>query len=1632
MGTKLATSVGAVTRVNGWKARNPAAPGSSLSSKLGALRLGASVSSLAMAGLFALPAGAQIVITDNTPVENPGGQTVTSAEGVTQTVNSGDNIELENNTNDDTVINLAGTHINNDGDDEDVVIFVDNSEDDVIINIASTGVLQGLDGVIFYEGDAGVITNDGLIEGTGEATEAVVYFDRDADGELNTLINNGTITSVGGATVGVDVLLGDDPSSGTVGDEEGVARFRLVNTGTISNTGNDSDADAIHFNGDPGTTGGEARGCREDGRVNCVIEVDITNSGTISASRENTSNAAIRSESDAVLRGTIVNEAGGMITAATNAIRINGAHADHAVTITNSGTINGQTEAGVLIGGSGVSVVNEAGGVIVGDDEGIRLDGDSITVRLLGGSDVSEDTTPTDTVITNSGMITGTADGILVNSDAIGAIITNNATGTIAGNDGIQSASGGTLINNGTLTGADGDGVRLSGTQDGTVTLGSTSTTSGTSQAVQFEGTGTNTLNVVAGATVTGDLQGSEGEGASNILNLSGGAADFSALDALNFAQVTQSGGVFDLTAASSNIGAIAINGGTLLVNTSETGAIAVNNGGTLGGVGSGGVTAVADGGSLNPGAVGGVGTLALDELSLSEGSILAFDLGTPGVDAASDRITVTGDLTLDGTLNVSDAGEFGLGVYTLFTYGGALTDNGLEVGAVPEGFEVAQGEVQTSMAGQVNFVVSSLTTVSDDQILFFDGADIEADGVVDGGAGVWDNATNNFTNAEGDANSLWNGNFAVFGGEAGGVVTVEDVVETIGLQFLVNGYSIEAGEGGENGASIQLADDVNNVRVGDDILATIAAPITGEGALQKVEGGTLVLSGDNTFSGGTTIAGGTLQLDGSVQSATTVNAGAILAGSGTAAGVSASNGATIAPGTDGTVGTLTTGDLALSENSILAFDLGAPDSETGSDLIHVNGDLTLDGLLSASDAGGFGIGVYRLIDYTGALTDNGLIVNALPEGFDLEQGSIQVTESGQINLIIDRAIPAIQFWDGADAEGDNTIDGGSGSWNLTDTNWTDANGEFNAGWNENFAVFGGAAGGTVTVDNAIVFSGLQFVTDGYTLAAGTGSLTISDSATAVRVDTGVSATIAAAIDGTGGLNKLDEGTLTLEGANTYTGETVVDGGLLVVNGSLSSSVIVNAGGSLGGTGTTGGLAVTGTLAPGNSIGTINIGGNATFEAGSVLEVEVTPGEMSDLVNATGDVVINGGTVSVLTSSTLFNFSTDYTIVTAGGEVTGRFDDVVTDLAFLTPFLDYTDNSVLLTLRRNDVDFAAIGQTQNQIATAVAIESAVDGALGNAIINLNAETARDVFDQLSGEVHPSARTAMVEENRLVRNAVLDHLTHQAGGGIWGKAWAYSGDTDADGNAAALDRDGFGFVLGADVALGEDASIGVAVNYSSSDFELDGAGSSEGTADSLGALAYLGVDLGGLRVRTGGGYAGSSLDTTRSVAFGNFSDALVASYDGSVLFGFLEAGVPLSMGSTMVEPYVGVNFVEAQTDAFTESGGAAALRFEDEIENASNATAGVRFATSDDGSIQLRGNAGYQSGFGDLAPLADARFVVGNTFTIAGAEQNRSAGFIQLEGSLSLGENTSLGLSYDGIYGNAAQDHAGMVRLTIGF
>jgi autotransporter-associated beta strand protein len=163
--------------------------------------------------------------------------------------------------------------------------------------------------------------------------------------------------------------------------------------------------------------------------------------------------------------------------------------------------------------------------------------------------------------------------------------------------------------------------------------------------------------------------------------------------------------GTQTLSGANTYGGGTIISNGTFLVDNNSgsgtgTGSVTVVNGATLGGKGIiAGPVSLGAGAVLSPGDP--VGTLTVNNsLALNNSSVLRFALGT-----SSARASVSGALTLGGTLNVIDAGGFNTGTYTLFAYGGALTYNGLTVGTKPNpSFTYV---VSTGTVGQVNLIVT-------------------------------------------------------------------------------------------------------------------------------------------------------------------------------------------------------------------------------------------------------------------------------------------------------------------------------------------------------------------------------------------------------------------------------------------------------------------------------------------------------------------------------------------------------------------------------------------------------------------------------------------------------------------------------------------------------------------------------------------------------------------------------------------------------------------------------------------------------------------------------------------------------------------------------------------------------------
>ncbi|MCW2285637.1 outer membrane autotransporter protein [Rhodoblastus acidophilus] len=148
-----------------------------------------------------------------------------------------------------------------------------------------------------------------------------------------------------------------------------------------------------------------------------------------------------------------------------------------------------------------------------------------------------------------------------------------------------------------------------------------------------------------------------------------------------------------------------------------------------------------------------------------------------------------------------------------------------------------------------------------------------------------------------------------------------------------------------------------------------------------------------------------------------------------------------------------------------------------------------------------------------------------------------------------------IQYWNGAAKGPTGALGGGDGTWTALSQNWTDNTGVWGGALNPLVGgpVFAGPKG-TVKVSNSngqVSIGAAQFLTDGYVIKGdpirlrdGTVWVAVGDGSNQGYSD--ITATIDAPLFGGGGLTKVDNGVLVLNGVNTYTGVTTADTGTLI------------------------------------------------------------------------------------------------------------------------------------------------------------------------------------------------------------------------------------------------------------------------------------------------------------------------------------------------------------------------------------------------------------------------------------------------------------------------------------------------------
>ncbi|MDP9900241.1 autotransporter outer membrane beta-barrel domain-containing protein [Variovorax ginsengisoli] len=545
----------------------------------------------------------------------------------------------------------------------------------------------------------------------------------------------------------------------------------------------------------------------------------------------------------------------------------------------------------------------------------------------------------------------------------------------------------------------------------------------------------------------------------------------------------------------------------------------------------------------------------------------------------------------------------------------------------------------------------------------------------------------------------------------------------------------------------------------------------------------------------------------------------------------------------------------------------------------------------------------------------------------------------------------------------------------------------------------------------------------------------------------------------------VESGTWTISDTQAYSSGVSIDSGAaLMVDGSLASSAVtVNAGGLLGGNGTVGSLSLLSgsTVSPGHSIGTLTVDGNYTQASGATYSVEVNPNSSaSDLIAVSGTATLDSGSILAVSKSTsgIYRIGTVYTVLSAAGGVTGSYtltgDTAVSAFYGLTSYTDATH--VYLAVKQAHA-FTAAASTTNQWAVASGLQSLAEGnSLRDAVGYLSSySAARSAFEQLSGATHASVQSMRMEDSLRVRSAVLDSARAGAVDGCaedhaslsissctpngrhdWVRVLGTDGHMAGDGNAAATQRSTTGLLAGTDAPISGRMRAGFMLGYDNGKFSSLG---DTGGMKNYHAAVYGSNNWGAWGLRVGAAYGVSEIDTKRSIEFSGYSDTLTANYRANTAQAFGEFGYAWESGTgpqkTTVEPFVGLALVNVHTNAFSESGGAAALTGAAENDRNAFSTVGVNVDRPISlAGLQFRvgGGIGWQHAWGSVTPVSSLNFAGGSSFSVSGLPIARDEALVHVGLSAALSKNAVATLAYAGQFAHHTRSQELTARVALQF
>lgn len=503
----------------------------------------------------------------------------------------------------------------------------------------------------------------------------------------------------------------------------------------------------------------------------------------------------------------------------------------------------------------------------------------------------------------------------------------------------------------------------------------------------------------------------------------------------------------------------------------------------------------------------------------------------------------------------------------------------------------------------------------------------------------------------------------------------------------------------------------------------------------------------------------------------------------------------------------------------------------------------------------------------------------------------------------------------------------------------------------------------------------------------------------------------------------------------------------------------------------------------------MKVGGDATFGADSVYEVEVAGDGTSDRIDVTGKATLEGGRVDVYALDNKISYQDGqiYTILTAGNGVDGQFSEAVSKSIFLTTELDHQANQVDLKIGvvADPVDptdptdpnnppavFEKVAQTSNQRSTARALDSLEQSGssleLYNSVLFLaDEDEARSAFNQLSGDTHASVKTGLIDTANLTADTINNRLRSAFAGvaakdtpvlsfaqspkgsapqpfdavspashdyGVWASGFGSWVDRDGNSNTGGLKTSTGGFLSGVDVGFASGWRLGVVGGYSQTDLDAKGRYASA-NSDNWHLGIYGGNQWGPVGLRAGLVHTWHNVDSSRSVAYTGFSDSLNADYDARTFQAFGEVGYRIDTAAASFEPFANLTYVRLHTDSFTEKGGAAALSVDSETTNTTFTTLGLRASAPlqlGATTANLKGTLGWRHAYGDTTPETTQLFAGSNAFTVEGVAIAKDAALVEAGFDVAITEASTFGVSYVGQFGSGTTQNGFNATLNVKF